>query len=220
VINGDVIGSNLIAGNNNQASLQEKVSNSMEDIVSRTLAPNAHLPWRAVPGSAVLDNPTYANKLTLSNGMEFMRVPAGKFLMGSTKENNLARDNERPQHSVDIPYDYWMARFPVTNELYNAYVKAKSIKHPVDGWEKKKDHPAVYVSWNDALEYSQWLNNLLKGELPSGLALRLPTEAEWEKAARWKPSPAGRGQGDALSLSKGEGEAFEYPWGNKFDKDK
>ncbi|MBL8107809.1 MAG: SUMF1/EgtB/PvdO family nonheme iron enzyme, partial [Anaerolineales bacterium] len=60
--------------------------------------------------------------------------------------------------------------------------------------------------------YCKWLNNLLKAELPSGLILRLPTEAEWEKAARWKSSPSGRGQG--------EGEALEYPWGNTFDKNK
>jgi len=76
---------------------------------------------------------TPLNKLDLSHGMEFMRVPAGKFLMGSTKENKFASDDERPQHTVDLPYDYFMARFPVTNELYNAYVKAKGIKHPVDG---------------------------------------------------------------------------------------
>jgi len=152
-----------------------------------------------------------SNKLTLSNGVEFMRVPAGKFLMGSTKENKLASD-EQPQHTVDIPYEYFMARFPVTNELYNAYFKARGNKHPVDGWGKKKDHPVVNVSWNDAMEYCKWLNDLLKAELPSGLVLRLPTEAEWEKAARWKPSPSGRGQG--------EGEALEWPWGNDFDKNK
>ena len=175
------------------------------------------------------------NKLTLSNGMEFMRVPAGKFSMGSTKENERAYDDEnewayddeRPQSTVDIPYDYWMARFPVTYELYSAYVKAKGIKYPVSDWEKKKDHPVTYVKWTDAMDYCRWMNNLLKGELPSGLVLRLPTEAEWEKAARWKPSPSGsptgvlrEGQGDALNLSKGEGESFEWPWGNEFHKNK
>jgi formylglycine-generating enzyme required for sulfatase activity len=134
-------------------------------------------------------------------GIEFVRVPAGKFLMGSTKENESAYDDERPQHTVDILYDYWMARYPITNELYNAYTKAKNIKHPVDGWEKKKDHPVIYVNWTDAMAYCQWLNGLIKGELPSGLILRLPTEAEWEKAARGT-------------------HGLEYPWGNQFDKNK
>ena len=135
------------------------------------------------------------------SGIEFVRVPAGKFLMGSTKENKSAYDDERPQHTVDIPYDYWMARNPITNELYNAYTKAKNIKHPVDGWEKKKDHPVTYVKWIDAIAYCRWLNGLIKAELPSGLIFRLPTEAEWEKAARGT-------------------DGLEYPWGNQFDKNK
>jgi formylglycine-generating enzyme required for sulfatase activity len=136
------------------------------------------------------------NKIILSNGMEFMRIPAGKFLMGSEKYSN-----EKPQHTVDIPYDYWMARFPVTNEQYNLYVKAKGIYHPVSDWEKKNNHPLVNVSWNTVMEYCQWLNDLLKEELPAGLILRLPTEAEWEKAARGT-------------------DGREYPWGNTFDKNK
>ena len=151
-----------------------------------------------------------SNKIILSNGMEFMRVPAGKFLMGSKKDNKSAYSNEKPQLPVDIPYDYWMARFPVTNEQYNAYVKATGIKHPVSRWEGKRDYPVAYVKWTDAMAYCQWLNELLKGELPAGIILRLPTEAEWEKAARWLPSPSGGEAG-------GEGESLEYPWGNEFD---
>jgi|GEM_PF-3068304 len=116
-------------------------------------------PTQSQAKSLTYDSPP--NKLTLSNGMEFMRVPAGKFLMGSTKENKYAYDDERPQHTVDISYDYWMARYPLTNELYNAYAKAKNIKHPVDGWEKKKDHPVTYVKWTDAMAYCQWLNQIL-----------------------------------------------------------
>jgi toxoflavin biosynthesis protein ToxD len=139
---------------------------------------------------------TPVSKIALPNGMEFMCVPAGKFLMGNDKYKN-----EKPQHTVDIPYNYWMARFPVTNDLYNAYVKFKDINHPVGLWEKKKDHPVVHVSWNDAMAYCQWLNNLLKDELSQELILRLPTEAEWEKAARGN-------------------DGREYPWGNEFDKNK
>jgi len=134
-------------------------------------------------------------------GIEFMRVPAGKFLMGSTHNEKFYGFNYERQHEVEIPYDYWMARYPITNELYSAYAKPKAIKHPVDGWEKKKDHPVVNVSWKDAMAYCQWLNNLLIAKLPSGLVLRLPTEAEWEKAAC--------GTGDRI-----------YPWGNLFDKNK
>ena len=147
-------------------------------------------------------------KVKLSNGMEFMRIPAGEFIMGSK------RDNEKPQHSVKIPYDYWMARFPITNELYNNYVLAKNIVHPAStrrriivwegeseietiNWDDKKKHP-LYINWSNALAYCRWLNKLLRDEILPGLIIRLPTEAEWEKAAR--------GTDGRL-----------YPWGNKFD---
>jgi formylglycine-generating enzyme required for sulfatase activity len=140
---------------------------------------------------------TPPNKITLSNGMEFMHVPAGKFIMGS----NNGGDNEKPQHTVDIPYDYWMARYPVTNEQYNVYVNAEGNNHPVSDWQNKKDHPVINVSWDTAMKYCQWLSNLLKAELPTEMMVRLPTEAEWEKAARGT-------------------DGREYPWGNAFDKDK
>lgn len=145
-------------------------------------------------------------------GIEFVKVPAGKFLMGSGNKDKNAGNDEKPQHTVDLPYEYFMGRFPVTNEQYAAYVRVNGTEHPVKNWEKKKDHPVVNVSWKDAVAYCQWLNGLSKGKRPSGLVLRLPTEAEWEKAARWKPSSAGRGQG--------EGESLIYPWGDVFDKTK
>jgi len=142
-----------------------------------------------------------ANKITLSNGMEFMCVPAGKFLMGSNDGKDVGDFDFNPQHIVDIPYIYWMGHFPVTNDIYNHYVKSKEITHPVDGWEKKKNHPVVNVNWQDLIGYCTWLNAVLKDEIPSGFILRLSTEAEWEKAARGT-------------------DGFKYPWGNEFDKNK
>jgi formylglycine-generating enzyme required for sulfatase activity len=159
---------------------------------------------KPAPVSQISTNQKYTENgflVEVVGGIEFVRIPVGKFLMGSKDENKSAYDGEKPQHTVDIPYDYWMARYPVTNELYNTYAKAKGIKHPVDDWQKKKDHPVVLVLWKDAMEYCQWLNSLLKSELPSGLILRLPTEAEWEKAARGT-------------------DGREYPWENQFDKNK
>jgi formylglycine-generating enzyme required for sulfatase activity len=140
--------------------------------------------------------------LTLAPGatMDFVRVPAGKFLMGSTADNKLARDNECPQHTVEIPYDYWSGRYPVTNAQFARFVTASEYKFHQRRWKAKANHPVVGVSWQDAMAYCQWLNATLRGELKD-LALRLPTEAEWEKAAR---SEYGN----------------EWPWGNEFDKGK
>lgn len=131
-------------------------------------------------------------------GMEFMLVPKGKFLMGSKDDDKDASDDEKPQHRVEIPYDYWLARFTVTNEQYNTFIKASGGQHPVSDWEKKKDHPVVNVSWQDAMKYVKWLNTGLDSP-QTGLVFRLPAEDEWEKAAR----------GVYGNI---------YPWGNDFDE--
>ncbi len=131
----------------------------------------------------------------------YVPIPAGKFLMGSRKDNKLAYDNEKEQHTVEIAKDYWIGQFPVTNEQYDLFIQAKNGKHPVSDRKKKKDHPVVNVSWNDAQAYCKWLNETHGAELPKGYSFRLPTEAEWEKAAR--------------------GEyGNEWPWGNEFDPSK
>jgi hypothetical protein len=128
--------------------------------------------------------------------IEFVEVSAGKFVMGSRDH-----EDEKPQHFVSIPYVYYIGRFPITNAQYAAYVQAKGIAHPVSNWEKKPDHPVENVSWSDAMAYCQWLNDLRSHELPSGLVLRLPSEAEWEKAARGT-------------------DGLIYPWGDDFDETK
>ncbi len=131
-------------------------------------------------------------------GLRFVRVPKGRFVMGSKDDNELAYDQEKPQHTVEINYDYWMAKFILTNEQYAEFLGKK--KHPVSDWQKKKDHPVVSVSWNDAMEYCTWFNETFKSDL-GGLLLRLPSEAEWEKAARGA-------------------YGNEWPWGNEFDPNK
>lgn len=128
--------------------------------------------------------------------MQFVRVPAGKFLMGTKQRFS----DERPQHTIEIPYDYWMAHYPVTNEQFAQFVTAAKYDFNQGEWQTKADHPVVNVSWRDAMAYCKWLNNTLRSELKD-LTLRLPTEAEWEKAAR--------------------GEyGNEWPWGNELDKTK
>ena len=92
------------------------------------------------------------NRITIGN-VDFMRVPAGKFVMGSKFSNELASDNEKPQHTVELTYDYWLGKFILTNEQYAEYLGKE--KHPVSDWQKKKDHPVVNVSWDDAMEYCE-----------------------------------------------------------------
>lgn len=138
-------------------------------------------------------------KFSLTNGMKFVRVPAGKFLMGSDD----GFDDEKPAHVVDIPYEFWISKYPVTNDVYDTYVRIKRIKHPVPNWKRKKDFPVVNVSWDEIADFCKWTNYLIKDSLApsSKLILRLPTEAEWEKSARGT-------------------EGLTYPWGNEFDESK
>ena len=123
--------------------------------------------------------------LTLAPGVEmaFVAVPAGPFLMGSDPgKDKEAHEVEQPQREVTLD-GYWMGKAPVTNAQYAAFVAAtghRAPSHWKDGRipEGKADHPVVYVDWEDAAAFCAWVSGLGQGEV------RLPSEAEWEKAAR------------------------------------
>jgi hypothetical protein len=115
--------------------------------------------------------------------LELVRVPAGEFLMGSDPAKDKdAEDAEQPQHRVYLS-EFYIGKYPVTNVQYAAFVKATKHEEPVH-WKPgkipsgKENHPVVNVSWHDAVAFCQWLSR------ETGKAFRLPTEAEWEKAAR------------------------------------
>jgi formylglycine-generating enzyme required for sulfatase activity len=114
---------------------------------------------------------------------EMILIPAGEFLMGSDPERDKeAKDREQPQHRLYLP-DYYIAKTPVTNSQFAAFVnvffrdqrEARERGRPPSG---RGDHPAVYVSWEDAVAYCNWLAGVTRAPY------RLPSEAEWEKAAR------------------------------------
>ena len=118
--------------------------------------------------------------------MPFLRIPAGKFLMGSKEDNKLAYDDERPQHTLELP-EFYVARFPVTNVDYARFPGANS-KIP----KGKENHPVVKVSWQDAMKYVQWLNETANDDLPDGyqheLSITRPTMIASIKTAMVKES--------------------------------
>jgi formylglycine-generating enzyme required for sulfatase activity len=128
-------------------------------------------------------------------GQPMIGVSPGSFLMGSDKRKvPNAYDDELPQHSVTLPV-YWIGRYPVTVAQWRSFVKQSGYETDEKSLQDPDDHPVRYVSWKDAMAYCKWLSD------KSGLPVTLPSEAEWEKAARGA-------------------DGRVYPWGNNFDKDK
>ncbi len=120
--------------------------------------------------------------------MPFERIPAGRFLMGS----HSGQDDERPAHYVHVDA-FDASIYPVTRGEYRAFLDATHHAAPRD-WDDSafagNDRPVVGVSWHDAVAYCAWRTR-------EGSAERLPTEAEWERAAR------------------GGIDGAAFPWGNE-----
>ncbi len=135
----------------------------------------------------------------ITNGVEVItpplcNVPVGPFLMGSDRRHDpQAEENEQPQAQINVEA-FTLARYPVTIAEYACYVRATG--NLLFGWDDQRtqlDHPVVNVSWYDATTYAAWLADT------TNQAWRLPTEAEWEKAARGL-------------------DGRIYPWGDVWDR--
>ncbi|GAB3539735.1 hypothetical protein GCM10027343_07670 [Noviherbaspirillum agri] len=101
-------------------------------------------------------------------------LPAGTFTMGS----NSGDPSEKPAHRVTIGAPFAIGKYEVTVEQWNACVEAGSCSRITNGGERAPKSPVRDVSWDDAQQYVKWLSK------STGKAYRLPTEAEWEYAAR------------------------------------
>ena len=142
------------------------------------VAPDLKCPpeWLARAQRALEAKPTLGKDRMVwkQDGKEMVRVPAGEFLYGDKKEK------------VNLP-EFWIDKTPVTNAEYVHFV-TETKREPLQHWKGKTppkniaDHPVTYVSWQDAVAYAEWAGK------------RLPTEQEWEKAARGT-------------------DGREYPWG-------
>ena len=188
--------------------------------------PTAVMPAVRVPQALVV-GPTVRvpQALKLSAWVPAMvNVPAGPFLMGSTDQQvatavsqRASADwvkNEKPQHRLTLP-DYWIGKTPITNAQFRPFVDSDGYTNQAywtaAGWVWRQeqniiqpsysndstwngpDYPVVGVSWFEAVAYCRWLSK------QTGIEFRLPSEAEWEKAARGS-------------------NGLIYPWGNTWDE--
>ena len=108
---------------------------------------------------------------------EVQLIPAGGFWMGSPEREAGRFDNEH-RHRVLIAQPFAIGQYAVTFDEYDRFCAATQRQKPQDqGWGRG-NRPVINVSWYDAVEYTEWLS------VQTGQAYRLPTEAEWEYAAR------------------------------------
>ncbi len=151
------------------------------------------LAGRMVPAADGKEVPLYEYRLPDGTFMEMVSVPAGPFPMGAS--GKLSSPSEVPLHQHAIPRPYWIGRNDVTWAEFLACCQATLRPEPLRPrwWDKlegnKNLHPVVTVSWEEAAFFATWAE------------LALPTEAEWEKAARGT-------------------DKRKFPWGNEWDPGK
>jgi formylglycine-generating enzyme required for sulfatase activity len=134
--------------------------------------------------------PQTIKTFTNSIGMEFILIPAGSFMMGDAFEGH---DNERPVHQVNISRPFYLGKYAVTQEQWGT-VTGKNLSE-----FKGRNNPVDDVSWSDVQSFISHLN------AKEGKKYRLPTEAEWEYAAR-------AGTKSTYSFGDDAGQLEQYEW--------
>ncbi len=140
----------------------------------------------AAPASTYRPKPAFRDQLRSGGeGPEMVEIPAGRFRMGCVSGRR-CRDNEKPVHEVTIPEPFALSVHEVTFDDFDRFTYPHKVEDR--GWGRG-NRPVIHVSWDDAKAYVAWLSS------ETGAEYRLPSEAEWEYAAR-------------------AGSETKYSWGN------
>lgn len=161
--------------------------------------------------------------------LDLIWIDSGSFMMGSPYDEPGRRRDEGPQTWVRLSSGYWIGETEVTIAQYRTFAKQSGFKteaerEPREGmkifngtrWEEgprrswrnrfadSEEHPVIGVSWNDAVAFCEWLTERERraGRLPDGYAYQLPTEAQWENAARAGSTSLWSFGGDEANLGR------------------
>jgi len=161
--------------------------------------------------------------LPKDDNLGFVEISAGSFIMGSDKERDKDANDDEIPHSVKLSA-YSINRYPVTVAQFKVFMEDSNYPVDDEDWERYNriaNHPVVQVSWDDATAYCKWLSEKL------GCQIRLPTEAEWEYAARGADGRIYPWEDDSIDPNKANYGAIEdigikttspvgcYPSGNR-----
>ena len=152
---------------NLQITLSKEAVATQQNIVSQPAVAQQPVVQAPIANS---DNITIPVKDGIS--IDMVRVEAGTFTMGATAEMKDPLDEEKPTHRVTLTNDYYIGKYEVTQALWKAVMGNNPSEYKGDNL------PVEKVSWNDCQEFLSKLNRI------TGKTFRLPTEAEWEYAAR------------------------------------
>jgi sulfatase modifying factor 1 len=141
----------------------------------------------ALIGTVAGPSAQFEARTSPTDGLRYVWIPPGEFWMGATSGDSEAEPGEKPRHRVRITKGFWLSETPVTIAACKQFLTEQPGWNVPDfnqGWSKE-DHPAVNVTWAEAQAFCNWTGG------------RLPTEAEWEYAAR------------------GGKDGLQYPLGNE-----
>ena len=177
VFNGLLVGNHQVEVRKDGYATNKKsvmISEGQTASISGTLSSNTASSSNGYASSSSVSSGSNVISIPVRNGItiEMVKVEAGTFMMGATSEMQNPYDDEKPVHQVTLTNDYYMGKYEVTQALWQAVTGKNPSKFKGDNL------PVERVSWNDCQVFIRNLNNM------TGRKFRLPTEAEWEYAAR------------------------------------
>jgi formylglycine-generating enzyme required for sulfatase activity len=163
------------------------------------------------------------------HGLEFLRITKGPFIMGSPVDDDQIDDDEKPPHTLDIPYDYWVGRTPITNERYEAFVRDTSYQTNAEkeGWawvwmvKEKSCEEVEGANWRHPLGSNNDLGDLANHPVVSVNFHDARAYCEWLNLQTSADLPEGYqfrlpGEAEWEKAARGP-DGRLWPWGNHFE---